>query len=220
MRTRLLSTLLAVLLLLPLLVPAASAATREELDRPEVFLKQSSPNGTCVLVSTANMIRRAYLLLGDESWGAVTLDTVRGEMGGMPHKGSYGALTILHQWLPGGEANIAYLKAILAQHPEGVVLHAPRAGHGVLLTDYTDEVFYCQDPAVNKPQGRIPIWEAQGVRIENSSAIWYVASPLKPLEEDIRPKITAEDAVNRLLEALGGEGECPDLFGLALANKI
>ena len=216
MRLRIVCIAIAALLLLPLLAPAASAVTREELDRPEVFLKQSSSNGTCVLVSAANMLRRAYLLQGDEAWGAVTLDAVREQMGWMPYKASYNDLTILHDWLPGGSANVDYLKNVLSRHPEGVVLHARCVPHGVLLTDFTDGVFYCCDPAVNKPKGRIPISQAQGVRIENSSAIWYVASPLKPL--DAIPEITAETAVSRLVEGLGNDGgEASPLFGQALA---
>ena len=36
---------------------------------------------------------------------------------------------------------------LLAEHPEGIVLYDRRQPHAVLLTDYTDGVFYCSDPA-------------------------------------------------------------------------
>ena len=80
---------------------------------------------------------------------------------------------------------------MLEKHPEGVVLHARGVPHGVLLTDYTDGVFYCADSAVNKPLGRIPITEAYGTRIENSSAIWYVTSPVKGVETTMEDLLEA-----------------------------
>ena len=223
MRTRMLSTLLAVLLLLPLLVPAASAATREELDRPEVFLKQSAPNGTCVLVSTAMMLRRAALLQGEEDWRSIDIDTVRAELPGMPYRGTCRGLSVRHAWLPGGGKNAAYLEDMLSRHPEGVVLYARCVPHGVLLTDYTDGVFYCYDPAVNKPADRIPVTEAHGTRIDKSCAIWYIESELPPLTEVEEaqpvPEISADIAVARLADGLGVEnGEDFQLFGQALAR--
>lgn len=221
MRTRLLSVLLAVLLLLPLLIPAASAATREDLDAPEVFLKQSSPNGTCVLVSTAMMYRRAALLQGKEDWQSINLDTIRASLPGMPYKGTCRGLSIRHKWLPGGGKNAAYLEDMLSRHPEGIVLYARCVPHGVLLTDYTDGTFYCCDPAVNIPKGRIPITKAYGTRIDNSCAIWYIESELPALTEKAppMPEISADTAVSRLVEAFGVESErTAPLFGQALAR--
>lgn len=49
---------------------------------------------------------------------------------------------------------------LLAQHPEGIVLYDRRQPHAVLLTDYTDGVFYCSDPAGSVSSGRVPISSA------------------------------------------------------------
>ena len=224
MRTRVMSILLSALLLLPLLIPAASAAALEDLNQPEVFQKQSSSNGTCVLVSTAMMLRRAALLRGDEDWRSIDLNTVRAEFGGMPYKGSCCDFSIDHKWLPGGSENAEILKELLAKHPEGVVLYARCVPHGVLLTDYTDGVFYCCDPAVNKPKDRIPITEAHGTRIDNSCAYWYINSVLPGLtasesDSEPMPEVTADAAVSRLVEAMGYESDdSAALFGQALAH--
>lgn len=215
MRTRLLGILLAVVMALPLMVPAASAATRADLDRQDVFLKQSSANGTCVLVSTAMMLRRAAILQGDEDWSSINLSTVRKALPGMPHVGHYGDMTVTRGYLPGGKSNVNALIGLLDEHPEGIVLYAPCVPHGVLLTDYTDGVFYCCDPAYHKPAGRIPITEAYGTRVENSSGYWCITSHLPDL---VDIEVTARDAVDRLTEALGfGEDTCSQLFGQALA---
>ena len=48
-------------------------------------------------------------------------------------------------------------KKLLAEHPEGIVLYDRSRPHAVLLTDYTDGVFYCSDPAGNISSGRIPL---------------------------------------------------------------
>ena len=42
---------------------------------------------------------------------------------------------------------------LLAEHPEGIVLYDRRQPHAVLLTDYTDGVFYCSDPAGSVSSG-------------------------------------------------------------------
>lgn len=49
------------------------------------------------------------------------------------------------------------LISLLEQHPEGIVLYDRTQPHAVLLTDYTNGIFYCSDPAGNIGYGRIPI---------------------------------------------------------------
>ena len=39
------------------------------------------------------------------------------------------------------------LISLLEQHPEGIVLYDRTQPHAVLLTDYTNGIFYCSDPA-------------------------------------------------------------------------
>ena len=60
--------------------------------------------------------------------------------------------------LPSGtEAKKQTLIQLLAEHPEGIVLYDRSRPHAVLLTDYTDGVFYCSDPAGSVSLGRVPI---------------------------------------------------------------
>ena len=64
---------------------------------------------------------------------------------------------------------------LLAQHPEGIVLYDRTQPHAVLLTDYTNGVFYCSDPAGNISSGRIPL-TSSSVSIARASCYWYVIS--------------------------------------------
>ena len=70
MRKRILRIAMAVLML-AVMVPSALAATYEEINQDQVFLKQEQ-RGTCTLASTAMMLRRAALLNGDENWAQIT----------------------------------------------------------------------------------------------------------------------------------------------------
>ena len=190
---RIASTLLTLLLLAALTVPAL-AAELPSIDDPQVFIKQGRSSGTCTLASTAMMLRRAAILSGDENWDQITEESCRAAFwrGGLPYEFSYGETTVGHGWLPGGAANREALAEILAQHPEGVVILSYGAHHGVLLTDYTDGVFYCCDPAPSVPHGRTTIDQAWGTRVENSSAYWYVTSPIQFSEPE--PATLAETA--------------------------
>ena len=90
------------------------------------------------------------------------------------------------------------------------------AHHGILLTDCTDGVFYCADPAPSVPSGRMPIDQAWGTRVENSAAYWYLTSPIQlaePEPESLTLTETAprsEDASENILsvtEHMGLEDE-------------
>ena len=50
-----------------------------------------------------------------------------------------------------------------------------RQPHAVLLTDYTDGVFYCSDPAGSVSSGRVPI-SAASISIAGASCYWYISS--------------------------------------------
>ena len=206
--------LLLTFLLLAALAPAALAAELPDFNETQVFIKQERSSGTCTLASAAMMLRRAALLSGDPNWDQITEVSCRPVFwrGGLPHSFSYGGYSVGHAWLPGGAANRDALAKVLAQHPEGVVLLSYSAHHGILLTDYTDGVFYCADPAPSIPSGRIPIDQAWKTRIENSAAYWYITTPIQVkkqptlLESAPRPD-KASDAVLSVSEHLGLPGE-------------
>ena len=94
MRKRILSVVLTVLMLAAM-VPSAMAATLEEINQDEVFLKQQQ-RGTCTLASTAMMLRRAAMLNGDENWAQITEASCREAFWlsgrGLPYNFSYGEM--------------------------------------------------------------------------------------------------------------------------------
>lgn len=179
-------SLLFAILLLAALSPAVLAAGLPDIDEPQVFIKQTRSSGTCTLASAAMMLRRAAILSGDADWAQTDEASCRSAFwrGGLPYKFSYGDFSVDHAWLPGGEANREVLARVLEQHPEGVVILSYSAHHGVLLTDYTDGVFYCCDPAPSVPAGRMPIDQAWGTRVENSRAYWYITTPIAYAEPE------------------------------------
>ena len=78
---------------------------------------------------------------------------MRGQ-GAVSHSFNYNAMQVGYSTLPSnnGEKK-AVLIQLLAEHPEGIVLYDRRQPHAVLLTDYTDGVFYCSDPAGSVSSG-------------------------------------------------------------------
>ena len=73
------------------------------------------------------------------------------------------------------EEKKAVLIQLLAEHPEGIVLYDRRQPHAVLLTDYTDGVFYCSDPSNGVASGRVPL-SAASISIGGASCYWYITS--------------------------------------------
>lgn len=222
MRKRILRIAMAVLML-AVMVPSALAATYEEINQDQVFLKQEQ-RGTCTLASTAMMLRRAALLNGEENWAQITEASCRAEFWipgcGLPYSFSYGEMTVGHETLPGGAANEAVLIDLLEAHPEGIMLHAACVPHGILLTEYKDGQFYCADPSEYVGAGIIPIEEAWGTRVENSNAYWYVTSEVAEVEPDlpdlVPEEVTVESSVADLLAPLDQPEEDTCLIGQAL----
>ena len=96
--------------------------------------------------------------------------------GGLSHSFNYKAMQVGYATLPSSNAEkTQVLVELLAQHPEGIVLYDRRQPHAVLLTDYTDGVFYCSDPAGSVSSGRVPI-SAASISIGSSSCYWYITS--------------------------------------------
>lgn len=222
MRQRILRSIAAMLVLV-MLAPAALAATYDEINQDQVFFKQSQ-RGTCTLAATAMMLRRAALLNGDENWAQITEASCRQAFWiagcGLPYNFSYGEMTVSHDTLPGGEANKDILIDLLAEHPEGIMLHAACVPHGILLTEYKDGQFYCADPSEYVGEGIIPIEEAWGTRVENSNAYWYVTSEVAEVEPDlpdlVPEEVTVESSVADLLAPLDQPEEDTCLIGQAL----
>ena len=69
------------------------------------------------------------------------------------------------------------LKALLDEHPEGVVFYCGGVPHAVLLTDYEDDTFYCADPAPYCSGSRVPLADSWlGYRLGSQDTILRCAT--------------------------------------------
>ena len=138
--------LAALVLSLLLLVTCLPGALAVDLNVDAGFYFKQSRGGTCTLASAAMMLRRRAYLDGLTDWIDVTENSVKSSAwaGGLSHSFNYKAMQVGYTTLPSSNAGkTQVLIELLAQHPEGIVLYDRRQPHAVLLTDYTDGVFYC-----------------------------------------------------------------------------
>lgn len=180
-----LRAVLCLLLCVSMMLPAAGepvyaaentpVVTFSQLNDPSVFLKQSQPH-VCTLTASAMMLRRAAMLLGNDDWEEITESSVRSaawvEGTGIRWSFSSAGFSVVHKYI----SSTSELIKLLGKHPEGIVAYNPRKPHAVLLTDYTDGVFYCSDPSNGSPSGRYPVSKSS-ITVESVSRVWYVRSP-------------------------------------------
>ena len=192
MKKRILSMVLImsmIIMLLPDLVfhNKVYAASASDICQPSVFIKQSQ-GGTCTLASATMIIRRAAILQGDPDWESITEADVRkvawndGLSSDFIYKHNGISYRIKRGDLPRfsdeNAANKSKLISLLNAHPEGIAIFRNfEPKHAVLLTDYTDGVFYCADPSKSKPEGRMNISNAFSVTTENAKRYWYLVTP-------------------------------------------
>ena len=164
------------------LVPQTSletnAAKFSDVNASSVFVKQQKSD-TCTLASNVMLLRRTAMMRGDSDWSSITESACRPTMWvedvGMYHNYTYKGITVSYQYSISGSVTTALINA-LKEHPEGIVVYDYDYPHAILLTDYTDGVFYCADPANNVPSGRIPVSKSL-ISISNVDTYWYVTSP-------------------------------------------
>lgn len=153
-----------------------AGVTFEQLNGKDVFLKQSQAR-VCTLAASAMMIRRAAMLSGNADWKQITEQSIRksawSEGSGLKWNFKAAGITVAHKTLSSKKELIS----LLDKHPEGIVIYNSRKPHAILITDYTDGVFYCSDPANNKPQGRYPVSQAS-ITVESAGRCWYVKAPV------------------------------------------
>lgn len=162
----------------------SKAATFDDINHPDVFLKQVNGDMQCTLVATTMLVRRAAMLSGNSNWANITVDQIKKQAWidgvGIRYTFTYEGITVNKAQFGNDPENEALV--LLQQHPEGIVLfdqnRIPRS-HAVLLTDYTNEMLYCADPSDAVPYGRIPINEAL-VQIKDTEFYYYVSSPSIP----------------------------------------
>ena len=182
---------------------SASAATLNEINDPSVFLKQQESD-TCTLCANVMMLRRAALMRGDSDWSSITeygaKPTIWCWGAGMYNSYSYKGISVSY-------GRIQYdaeseLIALLKEHPEGIVAYDYDYPHAVLLTDYTDGVFYCAEPANCVEAGRVTADKAI-IPVGGVEAYWYVTSPDVQLTEPVPEKLRNISSLNKTAVTAG-----------------
>ena len=186
---RFLSIVLAAAILLSMM-PILEVQTNATTSLPEgVYLTQAGKT-TCTLCSTAMMMRARMYLSGNTKWAHVTESGIKSaawiDGTGLRWNFTYqidgNTMTVSNQGLSGISAS--KLKAVLDEHPEGIVLYCGNLPHAVFLTDYEGDIFYCADPYSGYSGVRIPLdaswlgdmYGSQATILKRVTAYWYVSS--------------------------------------------
>ncbi len=170
------------------------AASFSDINKSTMFFKQNT-SSTCTLASAAMLVRRAALLNGNSSWTAVTENNLKSTAWlsgtGLYNSFSYAGINVSSTKISSNRTQT--MINLLSQHPEGIVIYDYEKPHAILLTDYTNGIFYCADPSGGAPSGRIPISQAT-ITIESIDKYWYVSSPrLSLTSSDTIPDVTFDD---------------------------
>ena len=184
---RLISFVLTLILMLTC-VPAT--VTRAATDLPtDVFLTQTGKS-TCTLCSAAMMIRARFWLSGSSDWSMITESGIRStawiEGTGLRFKFTYtindNSVKVGHVSTSG--ITVSELKAVLDEHPEGIVLYCGKLPHAVFLTDYEGDTFYCAETLPSYSEKRLKLedsypgikYGSQDAVLKKVTAYWYVSS--------------------------------------------
>ena len=138
--------LVGILLTIVFALTCLPAALAVDLNVDAGFYFKQSRGGTCTLASAAMMLRRRAYFDGRTDWVDVTENSVRSTAwsNGLAHSFTYREMQVAYATLPSNnQEKTQLLIQLLAQHPEGIVLYDRTQPHAVLLTDYTNGVFYC-----------------------------------------------------------------------------
>ena len=188
-RKPLIGLLLAFAMVLSLLPAMTGTASAAQILPEEVAVAQSQ-SGTCTLASAAMMIRGRMYLSGNSKWSSITEHDIRGDVwlegAGIYYSWTYTTVGVIitgdHEDVSG--LSESQLSAMLSRHPEGIEIHCAGVPHAVLVTDYTEGVFYCFDPAQYYSGRRIPLtgsWLGECLGSQSSilasiTSYWYISS--------------------------------------------
>ena len=163
-----------------------------KLPPDEIYLKQPQGSTTCTLYATMMMLRRKAWLNNDKNWRDIIEKNVKPYAWDRQNdwlRGSftYAGMTTWYGFLPDNvEEKKKILISMLKDHPEGIMIYANEINpsHAVLLTDYTEGVFYCADSDPGQKSGRILLTETliaetcgsqdQDVVINSLKKYWYI----------------------------------------------
>lgn len=173
----LLTLSVAVTLCLACALPV-SAVSVADLRTGTGFYARQQTSSTCTLASAAMMMRRRAYLDGLSDWASITegsLRRVAWSYVGLSHEFSMKGITVQHGDFTRGTSVETQLISMLKEHPEGIVVYNKSVPHAILVTDYTDGVFYSYDPSSAAPAGRIPV-SSSTISITNARYYWYVSA--------------------------------------------
>lgn len=161
----------------------ADAATFTDINQNSVFVKQEM-SGTCTLASAVMLLRRTAMMAGYD-WTGISESGVKpvAWKNGLLSDFTYDGIRIIRGLF--GSSPKEELIGFLSEHPEGIVVYDKDRPHAVLITDYTDGIFYCADPAKDSriPCGRIPV-SSLNINLDHIEKYWYVISPDVSLSAD------------------------------------
>lgn len=199
---KILSVLLCALAISPVyaigLTNNTKAVSTSNINDSDVFVKQQQSN-TCTLASNVMLLRRAAILRGDSNWRDITESSCRSSLWvegcGMKLNYSYNGISVNCERIYGDSTET--LRQLLKQHPEGIVAYDYNYPHAVLLTDYSDGVFYCSDPANCCGYGVI---DARYSLVDTSGieAYWYVSSPIPFVNNTVKNDVDDADDISGL----------------------
>lgn len=177
-----------VMIMLFLTMLPLTVCGQEEI--PQSLYLQQDGNRTCTLCSVTMMLRSCIYIHESDDWQQVTEASVGGyawTSDGLCWDFSYAVADkefhITQEVCNGITSD--ELKEVLDAHPEGIVLYCGgSAPHGVFLTGYSGDIFYCADPAWGYAGQRIVLDQSLlGVRhgtqsgiLNCVSAYWYIDS--------------------------------------------
>jgi hypothetical protein len=187
---RIIYILLAAVLCIGLLTAIAAPARAVERFPQELYVAQSR-GGVCTLASSTMLVRSTLYMNGNSHWNTVSEGQVgsfawlsgAGLLYTWTFRSDYAEISVGHTDLSG--ISTKDLKALLDEHPEGIVFYCIGCPHAVFLTDYEGDTFFCADPAPYVAGARIPLadsWlgecygHSQDNVLAHASAYWSVTS--------------------------------------------
>ena len=215
MKKRILSMLLVLVLMVALVPVSASAAS---VNDDSVFLTQQE-SVTCTLAASAMLLRRCAIMQGNGNWASITESSIASSAWingiGLRNSFSYAGINVSKGTLPGNlTEKINFLIWTLIEHPEGIVVYNTNVPHAVVLTDYTNGVFYCADSGNADLRGRRPLSDStfkwslnttdQNTIISGLSSYWSVtnySTPVLNLGSDFYAQIVNTGTGWRPIEA-------------------
>ncbi len=195
---KLLSFVLVVVLLLgvaPFGKTEVKAASFNDINTSEVFLKQPKGSVTCTLYAATMMMRRTAIAAGNSNWRSITpsnVASVAWYSGGLYYNFSYAGISVGHAYVNQNDIKGSYI-SLLKTYPQGVVAYNRGQPHAILLTDYdaSTDTFYCADSDPYYASGRIPLSQSsitgsnQYDKLNRMTDYWYVKSPSVSIQDSI-----------------------------------